>query len=344
MRLTFCGANFSTDSTLLGVAWGISEQVGGKKGTFHEFWRVQWRPELTLSLIAASIFGNTILDAASNCADQQAGCATALAEIAGLVEKVLLADLPRAIPPVIAKLQEMAATHSDVAELADALSPLTAIVRYGTVRRTEADQVLPVLDAIFTRLCVGIPGACVSLDDDSAATMSKRMDAVNAVVGLFDDAGKKSLWMDALAEVAALQGGHALVSGKAERLRFDLGVVGGDHLALRLGQAASSGAGARVMAAFVEGLLDGPGAILLHHDSLFRAVDDWLVNIDVAVFEEVLPLVRRSFALFARPERRQIGERVAGRVPAGLPQGGLNEERAARILPTIRLILGLGNE
>lgn len=333
---------------LLGVYWGAREQAGGKKGTFHEHWRIRWQPELTIHLIEAAVYGNTVVQASSNCAVHRATQCRTLAEIARLVDQVLTADLPEAIGQAVSRLEAIAATQSDVADLADSLPPLIAIVRYGTVRRTEAEKVVPVLDAIFTRLCVGLPAACISLDDETAGVMSKRLGAINEVVGLLVDSEggveKRSLWLDALSSIATIHGAHLLVVGKAERLRFDLGSVDGEYLGVRLSQAASSGAAARECAAFVEGLLDGSGSILIHHDALFHAVDDWIVGLDVTVFDEILPLIRRSFSLFSKPERRQIGERVADRRVFASQQTTFNEERALRIMPKLRLILGLKDE
>src|SRR5215217_1955054 len=51
---------------LLGVPWGaLQRSSGGSKGTFHELWRVQWQPELSVALIDAGAWGNTIVDAAA---------------------------------------------------------------------------------------------------------------------------------------------------------------------------------------------------------------------------------------------------------------------------------------
>jgi hypothetical protein len=329
---------------LLDIDWGHPEHVIGKKGTFHEHWRIQWKPEMTIAVIESSVYGNTVLDAATAYACERAQSANALSQVAALVETVLVADLPDAIGPVIERLEEVAAAHSDVAELADALPPLTASLRYGTVRRTEAARVAPVLDAIFTRLCVGLPAACASLDEESSRAMCGRLDGVQSVVILLDDADKRSRWTGALKAIASTRGGSWLVSGKSERLRFDLNDVSGEHLALRLGQAVSVGVDAKDAAAFVEGMLDGPGAILLHQDDLFKAVDEWLVSIDTSAFDEILPLVRRSFALFTRPERRLIGERVAGGGKSSARLDEIDEERAARVLPIVRLILGMTDE
>jgi len=329
---------------LLGIDWGVSQHVEGKKGTFHEHWLLKWEPELTIRLIEASVYGSTIADAATAFAREEAAKTTSLAEIAGLIERVLTSDLPDAVAPVVEKLQALSATGADLAELAAALPPLANLMRYGTVRRTDVDQVSPVFDAIFTRLCIGLPNACASLDDEAARVMAKRLGKVGAMVHLLNEPSKTEEWLGALRSVAGLVGSHGVVIGKAERLRFDLGDISGEDLGVRLGQEASRGVTALDTAAFVEGLLDGPGAILIHQESLFHAVDNWITGMDTEVFDEIVPLIRRSFTLFTKAERRQLGERVAGGTRFAVVNDQFDEEYAQRVLPYIRRILGVSNE
>ena len=56
----------------------------------------------------------------------------------------------------------------------------------------------------------------------------------------------------------------------------------------------------------------------------------------------MLPLLRRTFATFAAPERRQIGQMVKGgsKATGETAASDLNEERAARALPLLVSILG----
>jgi hypothetical protein len=61
------------------------------------------------------------------------------------------------------------------------------------------------------------------------------------------------------------------------------------------------------------------------------------------VFEEVLPLLRRTFATFPAPERRQIGQIVKGGSTAtsdGAAATAIHAERASRALPLLVTILG----
>ena len=99
-----------------------------------------------------------------------------------------------------------------------------------------------------------------------------------------------------------------------------------------------SRAAAPQAAAWIEGFLEGGGAVLLHDAALLAVLDAWLVGLPADRFVEVLPLVRRTLATFAAGERRMIGERVRGGAAARTDAAGFDPARAARVLPVLRLV------
>jgi hypothetical protein len=111
----------------------------------------------------------------------------------------------------------------------------------------------------------------------------------------------------------------------------------------------SPGHDAAGAAAWIEGFLGRSGLVLLHDDTLLQIIDGWLANVGAGTFTQVLPVLRRAFSTFPAGERRQIGERVrrlggpgpgsTGPGAAG-PADDLDPERAALVLPVLRLILG----
>lgn len=90
------------------------------------------------------------------------------------------------------------------------------------------------------------------------------------------------------------------------------------------------------------GFLAGGGLLLVHDPALMSLVDSWVAEIPDASFTEILPLLRRTFGSFAAPERRAIGERVAGAGPATdvTAAGPFDHGRAAAVLPTLGVLLG----
>ena len=330
---------------LLGVPWGQIRDITSSTSTFHEFWRIQWQPELAVALIEAGVWGNTLLDAATACARDAADHAPDLASLTGLLNRALLADLPDAVAHLMARLQEEAALASDVGGLMDALPPLANVTRYGNVRQTIAGMVAGVVDGLVARICIGLPGACASLNDEAAAAMYERLLHVNGAVALLRNEEHLSEWQRTLRHLADMGGLHGLIAGRCCRILLDAGGFAADDAARRLGLALSTASEPAAAAAWVEGFLKGSGLVLLHDEGLWKVLDGWIAELPADTFPMLLPLLRRTFSTFPAPERRQMGERArkgpAGPASESAPAGDLDAARAEAVLPLLARILGV---
>jgi hypothetical protein len=328
---------------ILGVHWGHTEEVRGKSGTFHEVWALAWQPEFVIDLVAASRFGNTIEEAASNSSIETATAAGELPALTSLIESVLLADLPKAIELVVDRIGDVAAVGADVPALMDALPPLARVLRYGNVRGTDASAVSTVVDGLVARICIGLASAAASLDDDAAATFASQIDGVHGAIALLDDADDRAAWRASLLRLIDQEGLHGLVAGRSTRILLDESVIDSADAARRMRLALSPGADPAVGAGWVEGFLHDSGTILLHDRDLFDTIDRWVTDMPQDAFDNVLPLLRRTIATFSVPERRSIGERIlAGRRGrAAAAAAGIDEDRADLVMPILARILGV---
>jgi hypothetical protein len=299
-----------------------------------------------IDLVAASRFGNTIEEAASNFSIEEATVAEELPALTALIEAVLLADLPKAIELVVDRIGDVAAVGADVPALMDAFPPLARVLRYGNVRGTDATAVLAVVDGLVARICIGLGGAAASLDDDAAAAFSRQVDGVHGAIALLDDADDRASWREALQRLIDQEGLHGLVAGRATRLLLDEGVIDSGDATRRMRLVLSPGAEPAVGAGWVEGFLRDSGTILLHDQDLFDTIDRWVTDMPQDAFENVLPLLRRTIATFSVPERRSIGERIlAGRRDrTAATNAAIDEARADLVMPILARILGVEEE
>jgi hypothetical protein len=334
--------------SLLGVPWGEAQRAGGK-GTFHEIWRLRWQPEFVVALIEAGVWGNTIYEAATALARDVADRAKELPALTDLLDHSLLADLPGAVSHVMARLQAEAAVASDVAHLMDALPPLANVQRYSDVRGTDVTMVGAVVAGLVARVCIGLPGACASLSDEAAAAMFDRIVSVNAAIGLLQNEEHLASWRGAMTRLADQRGLHGLVAGRCCRLLADAGAFTADEAARRLSLALSTATEPAQAAAWIEGFLKGSGLLLLHDETLWRTLDEWLTAAPNDGFTALAPLLRRTFSTFTTPERRQIGER-ARRGMTGVSRAAtgdrardedFDQTRAEAVLPLVARLLGL---
>lgn len=332
---------------LLSIAWGERREARGGKGTFHELWRLAWRPEFIVSLIAAGRWGNTIESAAAAFTAERARGADGLDVLIGLLDHALLADLPDAVALLIGAIQRHAALGGDIPQLMHALPPLARIARYGNVRQTDTATVLNVVDGLLTRICIGLFAAASTLDDEAARRMLACVNGVHEAVILLQNEAQRRQWLATIARLADQPGLHALLAGRAARLMHDTGSWPQEDVGRRVSLALSVGNDPLQAAAWVEGFLGGSGALLIHDEPMWQMVDDWLCGLSEAHFTLALPLVRRTFATFPVAERRQLGERVtrSGR-GAALPVVAANFDysTADAVLPLLAKVLGVADE
>jgi hypothetical protein len=248
---------------LLGVPWGALQRSGGGKSTFHEGWRLEWQPELSVALIEAGAWGNTIADATAAFVRGSAERTGDLPALTKLIGQALLADLPDAIEHLMRRLRDEAALASDIAHLMDALAPLVNVLRYGNVRKTDTSAVPEVVAGLVARICVGLPAACSALNDDAAEAMFAHVLAVQGALALLQNAEHRAAWQAALRRIAdqAAESGrggpaiHGLIAGRACRILLDDGVFSAEEASRRVGLALSSAGAPAEAAAGIDGLL-----------------------------------------------------------------------------------------
>ena len=328
---------------LLGVDWGTPADMGRTGGTFREAWLLRWHPEFSVVLVEASALGTTIEEAATAGLAEAAAASDDAGELALLVESALLAELPGALAAVVEALAARAAEKRDTARLMVAVEPLARTRRYGNVRRVDTETIAPVLAGILTRVSIGLPAAVAAVDDDGAAHLRTLVDSVDRAVGLLDDPELRRPWLGALRAVADQRGVHGLLAGRAVRLLLDRGAVGTDDTRRRLSLTLSRPDEAPRAAAWLEGFLAGDSSLLLHDPGLLRVVDDWMTEVRAGVFEELLPVLRRTFAAFPPPDRRALGEHLRRLEQGGGPDESeaFDPDRGARVLPRLLELLGV---
>ncbi|CAL9504170.1 hypothetical protein SUDANB106_03525 [Streptomyces sp. enrichment culture] len=340
---------------LLGVDWGepLRTRTGGT-GTFRETWRLRWRPELSVRIAEAGVWGTTVAAASCARAEALARDAASLAETTELAERCLLAGLGEALPAVMRALADRAALDADVGHLAQALPALVRSVRYGDVRGTDAAALREVAEGIAERVCVGLPPACAGLGAAGAAEMRGHVEAAHRAVVLLGREELLTRWRSVLRTLAGRDRPPAvpgLLRGRCARLLLDDGRLPEDEAARLMGLALSPGAPPEDAAGWIEGFVADGGMLLVHDERLLALVDGWLAGIPEEAFTGVLPLLRRTFAAYGPGVRRTVGELVrrGARAPGGpvaaweaVPGFGeeSDPERADAVLPALRLLLG----
>ncbi|ALG85097.1 DUF5682 family protein [Gordonia phthalatica] len=290
----------------LDITWGLPGETGSTTGTFKEAWELEWDPAMAVDVVEASVYGTTVASAAAAKVAADADAATTLGALSELIDLCLLADLP--IDRVVAALADRAAAHTDVPELLAAVEPLARVCRYGNVRQVATDDVRAVLDQTAVRACLGLPSASTSLSDDAAVGLRTAVESAHRGLMLLDDMRLADYWYGALRRVADHDRVPGTLVGRATRMLLDAGRLHRDEVERRMGLALSTVGDPVDAAGWLDGFLAGDALVLMHDAALLAVVDEWMSGVATEVFDDLLPLLRRTFSGFSKAERRIIGQ------------------------------------
>ena len=130
-------------------------------------------------------------------------------------------------------------------------------------------------------------------------------------LALLDDAELRDPWLARAAAVAARDDVHGLVAGRVNRILLDAGGLDRRRRGRRLGRAVA-GRAAPPGAAWLDGFLAGDAVAAAPRPRAARVVDGWVRGLDETAFEDLLPLLRRTFARFSRPSGASSASSCAG--------------------------------
>jgi hypothetical protein len=329
---------------LLDIKWGERHDVSGK-GTFKELWRLQWDPELSIHIIEKGNWGNTVVEAAEKFVIEKAGKADALSTVTGLLENTIPAELHRAVEECIQRINNLAAASGDVIQLMEVVPGLVQVTRYGSVRKTDADLVLGIVNSMLTRICVSLPAACTAVSDEAAQKLLELFFKLNDAVNVLQQPDITTQWQQTLQVIVAAGNTSPMIAGYATRLLSDYKLLEGNALVRVFHFAMSAATPPDKAAAWLEGFLKGSGTILLIDSELWGLVNNWIGELDEETFNTVLPLLRRTFANFSAPERKKLGEKAiageSGAVTRPVEDNNVHDERAKQGIPVIMQLLGL---
>ncbi|MEA5403582.1 DUF5682 family protein [Arcicella sp. DC2W] len=331
---------------ILQITW--AKRIGSNsKGTFKESWKLEWEPEMMISLIDKAFFGNTIQLATQQTILYQLVDETSVGKVSELIQKTIPAELFDIIEKLLQKVNDLATISADIMDLMFAYPPLVQVSRYGNVRKTDLSMIQGIVESLITKIAIGLPNACYGLDEANAEKMFQKIGQVNEAVQLSDKPEIDQLWMDALSKLLAKSGVNQLIKGCTCRLLLDAQYLSEEETDKQLYYSLSVNNDPIEVAAWVEGFLKGSGMILIYDHKLWNLIYRWVAQIQEDVFMELLPILRRTFSKFEYAERRQIGEKAKEGIitddysSTSNTAEELDEKRAAMVLPVLEMLMGI---
>ena len=225
-----------------------------------------------------------------------------------------------------------------------AVSPLVAILRYGTARKLPEDALRALVTALAAEVNAGVRLGSHHLDDDAVRARLAAMRAYDEALGLFGDEPLMETWRRQLALMMDDDQVAPPVVGFCLRRLHDLRIWDEDTVAAAFSRH-TVGRPPLLAGGFLESFLSGGAEIVLQDRPLLHLVDAWLCELGEDDFTDALPLLRRSFASFDGHARKRLLDEIGkgARETASLDATEPDAESPAfdQALPLLLRILGM---
>lgn len=308
---------------VLNISFGKQETVKQENATWAEHWVVRWTPEAEIELVEAALKGDTVMLAASFILKERVENAKSISDIALVIEDAFTCGMAKAVAYATAGLQAMAVDAASIIELAKTAHRLSVVLQYGSIRQLDSKPLEPILQQIFYRANLILPGECVC-DDAASKEMIEAMEMLNRAV-LSHDFLDDEIWVNTLLEISHRDDLNTKLSGYASAVLMERGKMSNEELKLEVCRRLSKGTPAELGAGWFEGLAMKNRYALIARLSLWESLDDYLDTLDDEEFKRALVFLRRAFADFTALEKDEIAENL-GEI------WGLNKVQVSEIL------------
>jgi len=309
-------------------------------GSFSESWKLKWKPEYSIRVIEASMWGNNVEEAARSYIVHSVRKEPKLDKLSSLLEQVLKADLPLALSSLLQQISQLAVLHSDTAQLMTLIPNLIDAMRYGSSRNIEIPQIEEILQNVLPRIMIGLPSACTGIDEEQATDLFEKIQRLNHSIFILKNPSFIHDWYQVLMSIAENTASQTMLNALVHRILFERNIYSSEKISQRMHYHLSVGSKVMDQALWIEGFLHGSAMILIHHFPFWQIVDGWIAEVAESHFMEIVPVLRRTFAQFSPAEKRKLSFYAQhGRKEKVSESRSLDQQRIRVIMPMLEKIL-----
>ncbi len=294
----------------LNIGFGTHTPREQDRATWAEHWQMVWTPEHEIALVESVLLGETVELACAFALRRALDECTSVARAAALVRRAGECRILDVMGDARTVLQGLAAESTDLTQLAGAGAELGALVRYGDVRKIDGEPLKPLIRQFTIEGSLALDQAA-TCDNKAANELLPALSEFERLTLEFDDITDGPLWVRALHDLASRDDRNPLLSGYAMALLLERGETTDDDLVREVSRRLSPGIEADLGAGWFEGIAQRNRYALLSRLSLWRALAEYVDELEQDEFLRALVFLRRALAGFSPQERRQITDILA---------------------------------
>lgn len=304
-----------------------------KSATWSESWILGWTSVVEIELAESILKGETVELATAYVFKERLDNSQSITEVASVIRDACECGMMESMEQAKQALQRLAVDSVSFTEIAKTALELSFVISYGSIRRFDTSNLVPLLQQLFLKGALLMPDSS-RCDSDSAWKVIDAINSMNYVALEHAKTIDEDLWISKLTELSDADDRNPLLSGYACSILLERGKIDDTKLTQEISRRLSPGIDADIGSGWFEGLSIKNRYALLSRMSLWEQMDKYIYSLDTEQFKRALVFLRRAFSLFSPAEKRRISENL-GQI------WGISKKEAVEILNFEVDIIGL---
>ncbi len=295
---------------VLDIGFGTLQNTGGADHNDRsELWQLRWSPECEIRLVEASLLGgDTIEQSCSLKLTERLYAAQSLPEAAGILADAFLCGITGAVKTAVLAVQRLAADCVSAGDCGETIGTLSAVVRFGSIRRLDTEPLSELMKQLYLRFCLSLPLEWIC-DETAAHELMKSVSQVNDAV-LSHEFLDGERFLALLLELSDSDRASPLLSGFGCAVLTDRGKITSEKLSELISRRLSKGTPPAEGALWFEGLAQKNRRSLIARLSLWEKLCGFIEGLSDEEFKPTLVCLRRTFSVFSPSEKADIAENI----------------------------------
>ena len=164
---------------VLGVHFGIPVQSRQTSANWGEYWSLRWVPETEIELVESALLGETIESAASFALKERADKSANIEQAASVFRMLSCAVCRGSQLCAGSAGRKLSVDTAAIEEVSKTAVHLSAVIRYGDLRKFPPKPLIPLLSQLYLRACLTLEEAC-SCDDGASVQVMESMERIES--------------------------------------------------------------------------------------------------------------------------------------------------------------------
>ncbi len=281
------------------------------RNLIREVWSYKWSTQVIASLIASSVYGGTLPEAALSKIKSELKTNVSGAKASECLIRMFEMGLDSKLGDALAKLEIIIIGDDDFFSLAKTFSNLIMVDELSGLYRSGLD-VTGLTRAVYRKLVTELPHMAEMKDED----VTEAMEALKTLFTILEKDRYKDdrqMFVEALYALNEKEKINPNLLGCSMGILYGLGSMDADLIGRKCaGFLTGTGEKQLEAAGVFRGLFFAARDLLLVGDAYIKIIDEFIGRVDNAQFMQMLPQLRIAFGYFTPTEIEKIGGVVAG--------------------------------